>query len=218
MENDLKRYDYLTNAFSLQPYKLFEKVMVAFPAQYSHSIVHGKNYLSSVNVGNVNNIRLTDSLMAQLGAFYQYDDFLRPPYGDESRTGNTLTGTVGGFWFFAKHEGFTSLKYSCDQDWTHGSNWEYFGNRVDLGLLVPFRERFKLGGNGQIFLKDFANAHSVLGQERSDQSYALSSFVSYEFIKNTELQFQYTYINNQSNLSLYEYTRHVLSWAVQYKY
>ncbi|MCM8774861.1 MAG: tetratricopeptide repeat protein [Candidatus Omnitrophica bacterium] len=217
-QNDLGRYDYLTNAILLQPSWGSGRLMSSLPARYTHNIVDGKNYVQSVSVSSVNNYLVTPSHMAQAGVTYQYDDYMRPPYGEESRTGNEFTGTLAWYWFFLNNQGFLNLRYSAGKDWTHGNNWENFGNRFSLGWLVPFWKRFKASANAEFYTQEYDHTHSFFFQQRRDKTYSLSSLLSYEFLKNTELQFQYTYINSQSNVSIYDYSRHVLSSAVQYKF
>ncbi len=217
-QNDFGRYDTIINNFTAQPNLSLDNVLVTFPVNYSHTIVDEKNYLSAVALGNINNILLTNSQMVQLGGIYKYKNYLRPPYGDEDRTGNELIGTGGLFHFFAKNKGFLSLRYSFNKDWTEGNNWEYFGNKISAGILIPFWKLFNFNLQGEVFLQHFNNIHTVYGKKRNDQSYSVSSLLSCEIIENTELQFQYTYVNSQSNLNIYEYDRHIMSGAVQYKF
>lgn len=217
-QNDFGRYDTIINNFTVQPNISFDNILMTFPVNYSHTIVDEKNYLSAVALGNINNILLGKSQMAQLGGIYKYKDYLRPPYGDEDRTGNELIGTGGLFYFFANNKGFLNLRYSFNKDWTEGSNWEYCGNKISAGILIPFWKIFKFNLQGEAFLQHFDNTHTVYDKKRKDQSYSVSSLLSCELIENTELQVQYTYVNNQSNLNIYEYDRHVISGAVQYKF
>ncbi|MDD5671547.1 MAG: hypothetical protein PHN49_07900, partial [Candidatus Omnitrophica bacterium] len=217
-ENDLGEFDYLSNIFSLQPSIAFKRVLVSFPVYYTHDVVNSKNYLSAVTAGNVNNIMVTQNNMAQVGVTYQFNDYLRPPYGDENRSGNDIAETLGWFWFFNERKAFTTLRYTADQNLAHGDNWVYTGQRLDAGFMVPFWKRFEYSLNGQFYAKDFAHKHTVLNKKRHDQVYSLSSFLSYEFYKNMELQFQYTYINTRSTLSLYQYSRQILSGGVQYSF
>jgi len=218
-QHDEGRYDYLTNSFSLQPkFAVGDKVLVTFPVNYTHNIVNSKNYLSAVTAGNVNNIRVSENHMAKVGVLYNYDDYLRPPYGTESRTGNELTTLTGWYWFFPEKKGFANATYYFNKDWTHGTNWEYWGNRFDLGLWIPFWKKFEASLNSQFYFKNYENSHTFFSDKRDDQSYSLSTSLSYELLKGAKLQFQYTYISNNSNLALYDYSRNVFSWGVQYQF
>jgi len=217
-QNDFGRFDIVSNSFSLQPSISLKKIRFSFPISYNHTIVDEKNYLSAVSARNLNNIILGKSQMAQVGILYKRKDYLRPPFGDEDRTGNELIGIGGLFWFFANNEGFVSLRYSANKDWTKGANWDYWGNKVSAGLLVPFWERFKFNAQGEVYLQEYENVHTLLDDRRRDQVYSASSLLSYEFIKNAEIQSQYTYVNQRSNIGLYQYDRHIVSVAIQYKF
>ncbi|NQT22314.1 MAG: DUF2860 family protein [Candidatus Omnitrophica bacterium] len=218
-QNDFGRYDMVINHFSTQSNFSFDKILVTFPVNYTHTVVDEKNYLSAVTAGNVNNIILARSQMAQLGIIYKFEDFLRPPFGAENREGNELMGTGGYFWFFAKNEGFFNIRYTISKDWAEGNNWQYWGNRATAVLLVPFWERFTFNLQGDCFFQFFDNINTVYGKKRKDQVYSLNSLLSYEIIKDTvELQLQYTYVNDQSNINIYKYDRQVVSCGVQYRF
>ncbi|MDD5439746.1 MAG: tetratricopeptide repeat protein [Candidatus Omnitrophica bacterium] len=219
LENQLTNYNILGNLLSVEPRLAYEKVMVSFPANVTHYVVDDKNYLAALALGNMNNFLIAPSQMAQLGGFYKYKNYLRPPFGDEDRTGNELIGTAGWFLFFMNNEGFLNARYAINQDWAEGNNWEYFGNRFDIGFLTPIlNKKLKCGANGELFIQNFENVHTVYLKKRRDYVWSVSTLVSYEFIKNTELQFQYTYVNDRSNINIYDYRRHVVTGAIQYKF
>jgi len=217
-QNDFGKYDMITNYFSTQSNFSFNKVLVSFPISYAHTIVDEKNYLSTVTVANLNNFLYAKSRIVQLGIIYKFEDFLRPPFGDENREGNELMGTGGLFWFFADNDGFVNLKYTVSKDWAEGVNWQYWGNRCTGSLLVPFWKKFKFNLQGDVFLQFFDNVNTFFDKRRRDQVYSLSSLLSCEVFKNIDIQFQYTYVNDQSNINLYQYDRHVVSGGVQYRF
>jgi len=218
MQNELMRYTYLQNVFTLQPSVNFDNFMVTFPANYNYTIVDGKNYVYSISAGNVNNFLVLDGHMLQTGLIYKYNEYLRPPFGDEDRTGNELTGSLGWFWFILSNKGFLNIRYDLGNDWTKGRNWENMTNRIHFGAYAPFLEKFKAIFNAEVTFKNYRYSHSFFDKKRNDQIYSMSGLLSYEFLKNAEIQFQYTFVNERSTLSLYSYTRHVFTGAVQYKF
>ncbi len=218
-QNDFGAYDILGNSLSAQGNVSFDKMMVTFPVNYSHTMVDEKNYLSSVSAGNINNISIGNSQMMQLGAIYNYDDYLRPQSSsDEDRSGNELTGTAGWFWFFSKSGGFVNLRCNINKDWPEGVNWEYWGTKAGATILYPFWDKFKLSVSGEFFLQDFENTHTVFGKERNDQTYTAGALFSYEIVKNLELQVGYTFVKQQSNIGIYEYDRHIASAGAQFSF
>ena len=218
-QNKMGQYNLFGNTLSAQGNIALDTVLVTFPLNFNHWVVDDKNYLASISMGNVNNILVGDSQLAQAGIIYRYDDYMRPTsLPDERRTGNELIGTAGWFWFFADKEGFVNLRYAMSKDWTKGKNWEYFGNKIGAGVLYPVCDKLDASVNGEVFFQDFSNRHSLYDKERDDQIYAIGSLLSYEFLKNMELQVRYTFIAQRSTIHIYSYDRHVVSTAIQYNF
>ncbi|MFH1790446.1 MAG: tetratricopeptide repeat protein [Candidatus Omnitrophota bacterium] len=217
-QNDFGSYDMASNTFTVQPDMAFGNALVSFPVQYSHSVVADKNYVSVISAGGMGNMMVSDTQMVQGGVNYTYDDYLRPPYGDEDRSGSGLTGSCGWFWFMLENQGFLSLRYAANKDWARGNNWPYWGNKFDIGCLIPFWKKIKLGINGEFFLQNFDNMHATYEKRRRDATYSVSSILSFEFMKGGEIQFQYTFVDNESNIGLYEYNRQVISAGIQYRF
>jgi hypothetical protein len=154
-----------------------------------------------------------------VGALYRYDDYLRPVYlSDESRTGSTVIGTGAWFWFFKENTAFVSARYSFEKDWTDGKNWDYYGSRMGITFLYPIIEKLKFSASGEVFLQNFDNRNTIFDKDRADQVYTVTPLLSYEIIKNLEIQFRYTYVNERSSISLYQYDRHVVSTACEYRF
>jgi len=217
--NDFGRYDLFGNSFQAQGNILLDNILVTFPVNFNHYIVSDKNYLASVSIGNINNFLISGSHLGQLGVIYKYDDFMRPTtISDDQRSGNEMIGTVAWFWFFAENKGFITGRYTFDRDWAKGDNWKFYGNKISAGVLIPIWDRMKISVNGEINFQDFDNSHSLFDMERKDQTRAISSLFTYEIIKNLEFQVRYTYIDTKSSLSIYEYDRHVVGSALEFKY
>ena len=218
MENELTRYNLVANQISLIPSINYEKFMITFPCHVNHTIADSKNYLVTADVSNLNNFLIAPKFLAQAGVIYKNFQYLRPPHGAEDRSGNDLAWTSGLFYFFSDNEGVINLRYTMDKNWSKGSNWEYLGNRASAGIVVPLLKKLKLNVQGELFLQNFNHVNTIFDKKRSDQIYSVSSLLTYEVFKNTEIQIQYTYVNDRSNISLYAYDRQVISSAVQYKF
>jgi len=220
-QNNFGKYNIIGNNISAQGNLSFNKVLVTFPVNYSHTNTGNdmKNYLSSFTVGNINNVLTAKSQMAQLGILYKNDYYMRPTtLNDESRTGNEIIATAGYFWFFAENKGFVNIRYSFDKDWAKGANWRFIGNRVGVSLLYPFWEKFKLTASGEMFFQNFDEKNSIFDKKRNDQVYSGATGLSYELMKGFELQVKYTYVNDRSTLSVYEYDRNIVSAGCEYRF
>lgn len=212
-------YDTVGNNFSIQPSIYLDKVAISFPATYNHLVVNDKNYLSQVSVGNLNNLMVADNQMAQASFVYRHKDYLwDPAIEDEGRDGNEFLWTAGYYLFFAKNKGFVNLKYAANLDNTEGQNWDYFGNKATATALVPLLKRVNLTVAGEFFLQNFLNRNTIFDNKRLDGVFQLSSLLSVELFKGAELQLQYTYVDNTSNIGVYDYRRNIYSAGVQFKY
>jgi len=218
-QTDLGFYDVLSNTFVIQPSAYFKNGLLTFPLGYNHTLVNDKAYLSSPTASGVYNHMFGKSNMAQAFIKYQYKDYLwTPSSDDEDRDGNDLGGGLGWYTFFAKNKGFVNVRYSMNQEFTQGNNWDYFGNRVSGTVLIPVLKQLNVTFSGDMFFQNFDHTHSFFNVKRHDQVYTLSTLAAYKFYKESELQFQYTYVKDNSNISLYDYHRNIFSVGVQVKF
>ncbi len=218
-QTDLGFYDVLSNTFAIQPSAYFKNGLLTFPIGYNHTLVNDKAYLSSPTASGVYNHMFGKSNMGQAFLKYQYKDYLwSPSTPAEDRDGNDLGGGVGWYVFYAKNKGFINAKYSLNKETTDGNNWDYYGNRVTATLLVPVLKKLNVTISGDVFLQNFQNTHTFFNVKRHDQVYTLSTLAAYKIYKESELQFQYTFVKDDSNISLYDYNRNIFSVGVQVKF
>lgn len=217
---DLDSYDILSNNYTIQPAVYFKDAVIAFPVLFNQLVVDDKDYLYSVSLGNLTNYMFLNKHMLQ-GAFsYKYKDYKRKLSSfSENRDGHEYLWHLSHYYFFTKDKkGFVNLKCAMNYNDAKGNNWEYLGNKVSLTSLIPLHEKLKLTVGGAFDLQNFLNEHTVFDKKRRDAIFQVSSLLSVEIFRGTELQLQYTFVSNGSNLSVYDYTRNVYSAGVQYKF
>jgi len=218
-QNDLGFYDTVTNSFTLQPNVYFQNYLLSFPAGYSHTIVNDKAYLSSPNASGVCNVMIGKTQMAQLFIKYQYKDYLWDPRTtEEDRDSNDLGGGCGWYLFFAKNKGFLNVRYAFNNDFAKGDNWDYFGNRATVTVLAPLLDKLNVSVSGDIYLQNFTHTNSLFQVKREDEIYTISSLLAYKFYKDSEIQLQYTFVKDHSNISVYSYNRNVYSIGAEFKF
>ncbi|MDB4349491.1 tetratricopeptide repeat protein [Omnitrophica bacterium] len=216
----LDTYDVFSQVFAVQPTIYLKDVAIIFPASYDYLRVDDREYLNSVNLGNLTSIMLAPEHMLQAGFTYKKKDFKWELASfDENRDAHEYIWQLAHHYFFTNdRKGFVTVKHEMNVDDTKGKNWEYFGNHTSVSSVIPLHEKMKLALAGKVLLHNFFNRHTAFGHERRDTIFQLSSLFSFEIVKGTELQLQYTYINNGSNIKLYDYTRNVYSAGVQFKF
>jgi len=224
-QNNLGFYDTMNNSFILQPTFTSGSHMLSFPCGYSHYLVNDKAYLSMPSASAVYNYMLNDWNMGQVTTSYLYKDYLwGPSIPQENRTSNYLGGTVAWYMFFDKNRGFFSARYGLNREWTMGSNWNYIGNRATAVLLIPSSiillkfDRMNLTVSADAYFENFTRTNSVFQVTRRDQVYTLSALAAYKFYKDCEIRLQYTYVRDNANISVYDYSRDIYSAGVNFKF
>lgn len=224
-QNNLGFYDMVVNSFIAQPTFTYHSHMLSFPLGYNHNLVNDKAYLSMPAAGATYNYMLNGWNMGQITTSYLYKDYLwGPSIPQENRTSNYLGGTAAWYTFFDKNRGFFNVRYGLNREWTMGNNWNYIGNRATVVLLVPSSlilpkfDRMNLTVSGDTFFENFTRTNSVYQVVRRDQVYTLSALAAYKFYKDSEIRLQYTYVQDDSNMTVYDYTRQIYSAGVNIKF
>ena len=218
-QNDLDFYDTMVHSLVVQPSLNWARSLLAFPMTYSHTMVDDRSYLSNPSTGVLYNFSVGESQMGQVFVKGGFKDYLWTPLTpNEDRDGGELSEGMGWYWFFAQLKGFFNLRSGYDRDWTEGVNWDSQTHHVDFTVLLPVKEKLNVSLAGGAAFQDFLNTHTVFSIERQDQVYTASTLLTYELCKYSELQLQYTYIKDRSNIDVFEYNRNIYSAGVQLKF
>jgi len=218
-QNSLGILNVTSHTVTVIPNYNLDKGTVGLPVGFNYTDVGESKYLTTISASPTLNYMVGKAEMAQAVFTYQKNDFSRAPViPDEDRDSNYLAGGLGIYHFFADNTGFFGFRYGLNKDFTKGVNWKYLGNRIDATVLYPFFKRFKAAISGEAFLQDFDDTNTVFGVERRDRVYTASGMLAYNFWKDAELQFRYTFVKDNSNITLYNYDRHVYSFGFQYRY
>jgi len=218
-QNDLGFYDMMSNTFVVQPSFYYKNSMLTIPTGVGLTNVNDKFYLASPSTAAVYNLMVNSVNMAQAYLKYQYYGYnWGPSVPSEDRDGNELAGGLGWYYFFAKNKGFLNLRYGANRDWTAGSNWNYIGNRVTAAALVPVMDKLNWTVSGDIFFQGFTRTNTTASIYRKDQVYTISTLLAYKFYKDSEIQAQYTFVKDDSNMSIYSYNRNITSIGVEIKF
>ena len=218
-QNNLGFYDTLANTFVLQPEMALKNGLLSMPITYSLTRVNDKAYLSSPGVSGVYNFMVGNHNMGQAYIKYAYKDYMWAPFiADENRTGNDLGGGVGWYFFFMKNKGFLNLRYTFIKEWTTGTNWDNIENDANATLLVPVMDRLNVTLSGGVSMQGFNNTNTIFNVYRHDQIYTVSALAAYKFYKDSEIQLQYTFVKDSSNISVYDYNRSIFSVGAEIKF
>lgn len=224
-QNHIGFYDTVSNTFILQPTVYFDKSILTFPCGYSHMLVNDKAYLSQPVASGMYNFMVGKNNMGQLHLRYFYKDYLwAPSTPAENRDSNDLGGSFAWYYFFDKNRGFVNGRYTLNQEFTKGSNWEYVGNRATAAVLLPSSmifpkfDKMNLTVSGDALFQNYLNSNTIYNVVRRDQVYTISALASYKFYKDSEIRLQYTHTQDITNISVYDYSRTIYSAGVNVKF
>lgn len=217
---DLGFYDTLSHTVVGQPTYYFKDGLIAAPVGWNYVYVNDKRYMSAISTSVLGNKMIGQNNMGQAFFKFQDKDYLWPTnLQDEDRTGYDCSGGGGWYYFFMKNRGFFNLRYTYNQETTKGSNWDYYGNRATAALLFPvMMDKVNVTFTGDLFSQQFRNVNSIYNVQRKDTVLTGAILAAYKFYQDSEIQLQYTYIKDFSNISVYEYTRGILSMGMEFKF
>jgi hypothetical protein len=80
--------------------------------------------------------------------------------------------------------------------------------------LTPITKNLTLNIGGEAYLQGFDNSHPVFLKKRDDKTYTFNTMLSYKIYEDIDIQTQYVYIRADSNISIYGYSKNMMSFWV----
>jgi len=197
---------------------------------FDNVTVGGDSYLQSNAFQPTLTIPESDRTFTQVFARYQYKDFktfrddqLGAPV-NQTRDGiNWMLGAMQ-YWRFADERGHIRAGYTLDMDRTGGgekantglpsnADWSYVGHRLSTGVAYQpiTATTFQLAFD--YYRQSYSNANSFSpdGTVRKDNVYQLTGTAVRDLRSWLWLAFQYSLTRDQSNVAVFDYTRHIVS-------
>ncbi|MFH0732360.1 MAG: tetratricopeptide repeat protein [Candidatus Omnitrophota bacterium] len=217
---DLGFYDMVSQEVGLQPAFYLKNAAVSFPVRCVFSRLNDKRYVQTLDVSNLNNIKINKNQMLQVMFQYNRDDFRWIVTVDnDNKDSNEYIGSLGWFLFFTKNnEGFINLRYAVNFDDAKGNNWKYFGNKLTFTSTVPIGKKLKWSLVGDYYRQDYRKINTSYDKERYDNILTVSNLVSYEIFKDIDLQIQHTFMDDLASIGVYKYNRNIYSLGLKYRF
>ncbi len=191
--------------------------------------IGGDSYLLSNALQPTLTIPQSDSSYTQ--AFFRYqnkdfksfrDDQLGVPVNQTRDANNFMLGAMQ-YWRFPDNRGHVRAGYTFDTDVTGGdeatpgrptsADWSYTGHRLSTGIAYQPFEATTLQFALDYYRQNYNNANSFSpdGAVRKDNVYQLTGTAVRDLRSWLWLAFQYSFTRDQSNVEVFDYTRHVIS-------
>ena len=197
---------------------------------FDNVTVGGDSYLQSNAFQPTLTIPESDRTYTQVFARYQYKDFktfrddqLGRPV-NQTRDGiNWMLGAMQ-YWRFADDRGHVRAGYTLDMDRTGGGetaqvgvpsngDWSYTGHRLSIGGGYQPVAATTLQLAFDYYRQSYSNANSFSPdlEKRKDNVYQLTGTAVRDLNSWLWLAFQYSLTRDQSNVEVFDYTRHIVS-------
>jgi tetratricopeptide (TPR) repeat protein len=225
-------YDIMSHFMSLTPTYAFKNGRLWLPLSYNYMDLQSDKYYTGF-LANPTYLHLfTEHIGLEVGGKYNRQYYWSPVYfPQDDRSGRVWGGSFGAYYFFKKQKGYLQSRFSYEHDRTTGSNWDNSMYRLLTTALWPITDKLKYNifidlmfqpyehpfYNGATF-GNILGAPLIPNPKRRDKIMIFGMQTTYEFIKGLEFGVHWYYIRDDSNIALYDYTRHIVGCQFSYRY
>jgi tetratricopeptide (TPR) repeat protein len=225
-------FDIMSHFLGLTPTYGFKNGRFWFPFSYTYMDLQSSKYYTGFLLTPTYLHLFTDHVGVEVGAKYNRQYYTFPVFfNQDDRSGKAWGGSLGLYYFFKKQKGFLQARVSLEHNNTTGNNWDSTTYRLLLAALWPITEKWKynifLDLMDQPYDNVFFNGVTVgnivgaplLPQPtRHDQILILGMQSTYELLKGLDFGVHWYYIRDNSNINLYNYSRHIVGCQFAYRY
>jgi tetratricopeptide (TPR) repeat protein len=228
----LSDFDVLDVAPTLYAQRQIGSMQLRFQYILDYVTVGGDPYLLSNALQTALTVPQSDRSFTQAFVRYQYKDFktfrddqLGAPINQTRDGVNWMLGAMQ-YLTFAENRGQVRAGYIFDTDRTGGevtqfgrpthADWSYTGHRFSTGVAYRPMEATRLDLALDYYRQNYdsANSFSPSGAVRKDNVIFLTGTAVRDLNAWLWVAFQYSFTRDQSNVEVFDYTRHIVSFTL----
>lgn len=182
---------------------------ITLPVTATHAWLDGRRYSLSLGVRPTLLATLAPGHLLQAAVGLTRRDLVDEALlDDENRDG--ILGTAALAYLKPLGEGgLFTLGLEVSRDETDGVNWRNWGWRPYLSLLYPVTRTVAVLASGDALIQDYDGEHTVFETHRQDATYTGSLGLLWRPWDWGKVTLQYTHMDAQSSIAIYEYTRNL---------
>ena len=217
-------YDLWSNTAGLVPSYTWSNSRFWMPMVFNYSDVGYQPYNTSWALAPTYLYLVTPKIGVEAGMQLAYRNYWFPTFFDEDqRSGGVLGGTVAGYYFLKNQEGYLQVRFSYERNWTKGNNWDSNLFRFGLAFLYPITDRTKVRVSADFVLQPYDNywfngIPLASNPKRNDNIFIGGFDITHKIYKGLEINAHCYYVNDGSNLALYNYDRVITGVQLGYRY
>jgi tetratricopeptide (TPR) repeat protein len=231
----LHDFDIRSHTFGLFGRAKFEPVTLRLGVNYNITDLDNDRFSEAYTVQPSATIQETQNLFTLVSVQYRSENYFHDvPVGQDpavrGRDGWNVRTGFDQFWLFNNKRSYARLSYHYDTQRNEGSDWDYNGHEVSLGVQTPLWAGITLDVQGAYYRFNYQSVNSFscctdtrggLGsldsndtQVRTDNRYTGGIALSRDVGPYLTLSAGYARTRNQSNLAFFDYRRNLVTLAV----
>ena len=225
-------YDIMNHFMGITPTYSFKSGKLWVPINYTYQDLQSDKYYTGFQITPTYLHLVTENWGFEVGGRFNRKYFWTPVYySEDNRSAKNYGGNMGMYYFFKKQKGFAQARFSYEHDGASGNNWDSSTYRLLLSLLYPATDKLKASVFLDVFLQPYdhtfyngatygniAGAPLVVQPKRYDQVLMTGLQINYEILKGVDFNVHYYFIRDNSNISIYDYVRHIVGCQIGYRY
>ncbi len=220
----ISEFDLWSNTFSLIPAYTWPNGRFWMPFSYNYTDVGSSKYFTSFNLTptylHLYNPNVGVEVGLSLGRnYYWFPVFL----SQDDRSGRYVGGSLAYYYFIKNQTGYFQARFSYSHDFTAGSNWENNSYSLGLSTLYPINTGLRVRGFVDLTLQDYINQFFNgnpfdIQSPRRDRILITGLEITKDIYKGLEFNAHYYFIRDNSNVNIYNYSRHIVGCQFAYRY
>jgi len=195
---------------------LSKNVLLRASYTYEYTKVGNEEYVSAHSISPVVTIAEGTGFFTVLRYQYQDKDFKDSdmfPDNSERDGFNNLAGITQ--YIPLARSCLLGLNYTYDYDFAAEKYWSYRGNAGHVDLRLDMGKSWVLDLYGQYYRKDYKADYPGTSTTRVDKMMTFSSNVTKTFASRFDITAGWTYVNNNSNIDVFEYDRNIATLTIK---
>jgi tetratricopeptide (TPR) repeat protein len=218
----ISSFDLMSHYVSTIPTYNYSSGRVWLPFSYSYVDVQADKYYTGFLLTPTLLHLFSENIGVEVGARYNRAYYWTPVnIPEDDRSGKNYGGSLGAYYFFKKQTGFLQARVSYQHDSTVGSNWDNSTYRLLLSALYPVNDRLKVTAFVDLMLQPYDHLFfNGVGFEdkRFDKILVTGLQISYEVVKHVDFNVHYFFTRDESNVNIYNYSRHLVGLQLGYRF
>lgn len=215
----LASHDVMSHNVTLAPGYNTDTGSFSAVMNYNYVMVDDFKYLQTYSLAPTFQFPSGRGHFASVFLKMQKKEYIKPAFArDEDRDSDEWGAGTSWYYLLAENRGFFSLSYAFNHEDTHGTNWQYMGNRLGAVALYPITPAVKFNLACEAYHQDFEDPNTAFKIVRKDKTYTVNSSLSYAITEDIDARIQYVYTRGESNIAVYDFTKNVYSAGLEARF